>query len=68
MLFVVAYVIIGIVILVRSIMADRELREIIKNSKVITNAVDFIICILIWPVIISSRIIRELKYILERKS
>lgn len=68
MLFVTAYVIIGTVILIKMIVADRELREIMKNSKVITVVVDVIIGVLIWPVIIVSRAIRELKYILERKS
>lgn len=68
MLFVTAYVIIGTIILIRMIVADRELREIMKNSKVITVMVDIIIGVLIWPVIVVSRTIRELKYILEQKS
>ena len=68
MLFVTAYVIIGTIILIRMIVADRELREIMKNSKVITVVVDIIIGVLIWPVIVVSRTIRELKYILEQKS
>ena len=68
MLFVTAYVIIGTIILIKMIVADRELREIMKNSKVITVVVDVIIGVLIWPVIIISRAIRELRYMLEQKS